>query len=415
MSTYRLTKEGRLYLKKGLPEKNLVKILKAGPLSITEAEKRVDNFNIALLWAKKNGWIELKFDQLVLVKEPKVIPEEIALKKIEEGEYVEPRLVDLLLKRKLIEKVVVGKVDRLVGKTVTNLTPELIKTGFWRKVKIKSYRVNTPAPKIYPGKIQPYRQIIDYVREKLINLGFEEVRGPLVELNFWNCDALFMPSDHPARGIHDIFMIKQPKFGNVDNKKLWRRIGMTHRNGWTTGSKGWGFWDPLFARRLILRSQCTAVSSRILAKLKEKDLPYKMFLIDRVFRPDVIDAKHFIEFEQCEGIVVAENLNLRHLLGYLKEIAEIFEAEKIRFKPTYFPFTEPSVELLTYIKGLGWVETGGAGIFRPEVTLPLGVDAPVLAWGLGIGRLAMIKLGVKDIRYLYSENLEWLRDKPLVS
>ena len=139
-----------------------------------------------------------------------------------------------------------------------------------------------------------------------------------------------------------------------------------------------------------------------------------MFVIDRVFRPDVIDAKHFIEFEQCEGIVVGEGLNFRHLLGYLSEIARFFGAERIRFKPSYFPFTEPSVEGFAYHEKLGWVEFAGAGIFRPEVTLPLGVSCPVLAWGLGIGRLALLRLGVDDIRYLYSTDLDWLRKKSVI-
>ena len=411
---YRLTKEGKEYLQKGLPEKNLIKLLKSGPLTIEEAEKKVERFNIALLWAKKKGWIELKFNQLVLVKEPESIPEETALRKIEKGEKIEPEILKTLIQRKLVEKVVVGKVDKLVGKKITNLTPELIKTGLWRKVIFKHYRVNVPAPKIYPGKIHPYRQVINQVRKKLINLGFKEVRGPLVELNFWNCDALFMPSDHPARGIHDIFTVKNPKFGKVLDKKLWKRIEATHKRGWVTGSKGWGFWDSTLAKRLILRSHGTAVSARTLARLKKEDLPCKVFMIDKVFRPDVIDSEHFIEFEHCEGIVVDENVNFVHLLGYLKEIAKIVGAKKVRFKPSYFPFTEPSVELQTYSKELGWVETGGAGVFRPEVTLPLGIDVPVLAWGIGIGRLAMSKLGVKDIRYLYSNDLEWLRNTPII-
>ena len=411
---YRLTKEGKEYLQKGLPEKNLIKLLKSGPLTIEEAEKKVERFNIALLWAKKKGWIELKFNQLVLVKEPESIPEETALRKIEKGEKIEPEILKTLIQRKLVEKVVVGKVDKLVGKKITNLTPELIKTGLWRKVIFKHYRVNVPAPKIYPGKIHPYRQVINQVRKKLINLGFKEVRGPLVELNFWNCDALFMPSDHPARGIHDIFTVKNPKFGKVLDKKLWKRVEATHKRGWVTGSKGWGFWDSTLAKRLILRSHGTAVSARTLAKLKKEDLPCKVFMIDKVFRPDVIDSEHFIEFEHCEGIVVDENVNFVHLLGYLKEIAKIVGAKKVRFKPSYFPFTEPSVELQTYSKELGWVETGGAGVFRPEVTLPLGIDVPVLAWGIGIGRLAMSKLGVKDIRYLYSNDLEWLRNTPII-
>lgn len=412
MATFVLTEEGRKYLKKGLPEKNLVRLLKRGSATIQEAEKQVENFNIALQWAKKKGWVELKFNQLVLVKEPESFPEEEALRRIDAGEEVEKETMKILLQRNLIEKVVKGEVDKLVGKEITNLTPDLIKTGVWKKVKFKPYDITTPRQKLSLGKLHFYRQFIDDVRERLIGMGFVEVHGPLVEMNFWNCDALFMPSDHPGRSIHDVFFLKEPKFGRVLEKNLWERVEKTHRNGWITGSTGWGFWDPELAKRLVLRSHGTAVSARTLSKLKKEDIPFKMFMIGKCFRPDVIDAKHSIEFEHCEGIVVGEGLNFRHLLWYLKEIASCAGVEKVRFKPSYFPFTEPSVELQAYMGD--WVEVGGAGIFRPEVTLPLGVEVPVLAWGIGIGRLAMMKVGLNDIRQLYSDSLELLSKKCLV-
>jgi phenylalanyl-tRNA synthetase alpha chain len=417
---YRLTKEGREYLKNGLPEKRLVDFLNSLPdkkIQIKEVVKIIKNFHIALKWAIEKKWVEKINEEIKLINYPKRIPEQEALEKIAFNEKVPDNILKILIERKLVERVsiTIEKLKKqIVGKEITDLTPELIKTGLWKKVIFKPYDVKLPGKKFYLGKKHPYRQVIDEVREKLISLGFQEVRGPLVELNFWNCDALFMPSDHPARSIHDIFMLKVPKRGKVLDKEIWKRVEATHKNGWITGSKGWGNWDFSLARKLILRSQCTSVSARVMYKLKKGDLPYKMFTIDRVFRPDVIDAKHFIEFEQCEGIVVGDGLNLRHLLGYLKEIALSVGAKKIRFKPSYFPFTEGSTELQIYLKGLGWVEIAGAGIFRPEVTLPLGIDVPVLAWGLGIGRLAMIKLNINDIRKLYSTDLEWLRNKELV-
>lgn len=417
MKKYELTQEGQEYLKKGLPEKQLVDILNKQSLKsmlFDEAKKSVGNFYIALQWALKNRWAKSFGKDLVLAKYPEKIPEQEALERIDKGEDTDQSLVNILLQRKLIRKIVTSEADKLVGKEVTNLTPQLLKSGLWKQVKFQKYDVNSPVSKVYPGKLHPYRQVIEEVREKLIGLGFVEAKGPLVELNFWNADALFMPSDHPARGIHDIFMVKEPKQGKVTDKDLWKRVEETHKKGWITGSKGWGNWDFELARKLVLRSQTTAVSARILSKLKIEDLPHKMFVIDRNFRPDVVDAKHAIDFDMCEGIVVGKDLTFRHLLGYLKEIAETVGAKQVRFKPSYFPFTEPSVEGVALIGDLGWVEFGGAGIFRPEVTLPLGIEVPVLAWGLGIGRLAMIKLGISDMRYLYSDNLDWLRNKEIV-
>lgn len=434
-----LTEEGIEYVRYGLPEKNLIQAIDSGINEISKIKDKIERAEIGIIWARKNGWIEIKEGKIFLTDAG-----EKAVRMITEGEELIKRLmvgrhrieeveniglVEDFIKRGIIKKVV--EVERNfflseLGKSLSEklkevveeigqLTPEIIKTGEWKNKKIRKYDVFLPAPKIYPGKIHPYRQIIDKIRKRLIGLGFVEARGPFVELNFWNCDALFMPSDHPARSVHDIYTVKNIKFGKVLDKELWERVEETHKNGWITGSKGWGNWDFDLARRLILRSHGTAVSSRTLYSLKGKKLPHKMFMIDRVFRPDVIDAKHFIEFEHCEGIVVGEDLNLRNLLGFLKEIAvAIMEVEKVRFKPSFFPFTEPSVEGIAYHPKLGWFEFGGAGIFRPEVTVPLGIEVPVLAWGLGIGRMAMVRLGVEDIRYLYSDDLNWLRNKELV-
>jgi phenylalanyl-tRNA synthetase alpha chain len=406
MAMFVLTEEGKNYLEKGLPERRLIELLKkVGRITLKEAEEQVENFDIALQWAKKKGFVELKFNELVLVKEPESFPEEEALKKIDAGEEVDEKILKILIQRNLVKKVVRGEVDKLIGKEVTNLSPELIKTGIWKKVKFKPYSITTPAQKLWFGKLHFYKEFLEEMKERLIGMGFVEARGPLVEMNFWNCDVLFMPSDHPSRSIHEVFFLKNPNTGKVLDKKLWERVRKTHE-------KGWGYWDPQLAKKLILRSHGTAISARTLYKLRKEDLPFKMFAIAKCFRPDVIDAKHHIEFEQCEGIVVEEGLNFRHLLWYLKEIASCVGVEKVRFKPTYFPFTEPSVELQGYVDG--WIELGGAGIFRPEVTLPLGIEFPVLAWGIGIGRLAMAKLGIKDIRDLYSEKLEVLSKKFLV-
>ncbi len=416
---YELTDEGRRYLRSGLPELRLVRILeKRGGVSLDELRSLLPELAIALAWAKRNGWVEVRGKIVRLLKVPRKYELQLALRSIEEGREVEADLLNLLLKRKLVQEVkrsVRDLAEEQLRAGINRLTPELLRSGLWRKAKLKPYDVRVIGSKRYPGKYHPYRRILDEVRERLIAMGFVEAKGPLVELNFWNCDALFMPSDHPARSIHDMFFVEYPREGKVLDKNLWKRVELTHRNGWKTGSCGWGNWDFSLARRLILRSHCTAVSARKLAELgKTGEIPHKMFVIDRVFRPDVIDAKHFIEFEQCEGIVVGEGLNFRHLLGYLSEIARFFGAERIRFKPSYFPFTEPSVEGFAYHEKLGWVEFAGAGIFRPEVTLPLGVSCPVLAWGLGIGRLALLRLGVDDIRYLYSTDLDWLRKKSVI-
>jgi len=292
----------------------------------------------------------------------------------------------------------------------------LIATGRWREVRLRRYNIKAPVAKVWPGKKHPYLRFLDELRERLVALGFKEMTGPIVELSFFNCDALYMPQNHPAREVHDMYFIKEPVYGSLKPyEEVLKNVKETHEDGWRTGSKGWGYrFSTLEASRLMLRSQTTALSARTLLS-RDLEIPGKYFAIARCYRPDVVDRTHLTEFNQVEGIVLGEELTLRDLLGILERFAvEIAEADKVRFRPGYFPFTEPSVELHAYKEGCGWLEFGGAGIFRPEVTLPLGVDVPVLAWGLGVDRIFMMKAGIDDIRYLFTQDLEWLRAKGVV-
>lgn len=420
---YKLTKEGGEYLRKGLPEKNLLASIKSG-VHILKAKKSInelkslENFVIALNWAKKNNWVRVKNEMIELtslgetaLKEKSQI--EIALETVDQSGKADVESVKILLNRRLIEEVKEKK-KKLKIKEIAQLTPDLIISGEWKKIPFRKYDINAPAPVIYPGKKQPYVQFIEDIKQKLTSLGFKEMKGPLVEMSFWNCDTLFTPQDHPAKGIHDIFFLKNPNTGKIENKNLINKVKKTHENGWITGSNGWGSkWEEEEALKLLMRSHTTAVSARTL--LEHGDEPGKYFTIDRNFRPDVIDASHLIEFYQCEGIVIGEKLNFKNLLGYLKEFANMLGIKDIRFKPGYFPFTEPSVEGFVKHPKLGWIEVLPAGLFRPELLKPLGIEkSQVLAWGLGIDRLAMIKLGINDIRQLFSEDLEFLRKTPLV-
>ncbi|MEM2875569.1 MAG: phenylalanine--tRNA ligase subunit alpha, partial [Candidatus Bathyarchaeia archaeon] len=222
--------------------------------------------------------------------------------------------------------------------------------------------------------------------------------------------------DHPAREIFDIYMVKDPKYGDLSRyEDLLRNVKETHESGWTTGSKGWRYeFSYKESSRLMLRGHGTALSARTLIS-KDLEVPGKYFSVVRCYRPELVDRTHLSEFNQVEGIVVDESLNLRDLLGVLSRFAiEIAGADDVKFRPDYFPFTEPSVELSAYKKGYGWMEFGGSGIFRPEVTEPLGIDVPVIAWGLGVDRLFMMKAGIDDIRLLFTEDLNWIRNQRLM-
>ena len=292
---------------------------------------------------------------------------------------------------------------------ISQLTPELLKDGSWRNRIFRKYSISLRPPRLAVGRRHPYREFLDSVKHKLTSMGFQEMRGELVETEFWDMDALYMPQFHPARAIHDVYFVKEPSHAKSIAEPFLSQVAQAHRDGGNTGSKGWNYqYDQERAKRLVLRSQGTAVSARTLAT--NPHVPGKFFSIARCFRYDQVDATHATDFFQVEGIVLGSDINFRTLLGLLKLFAtEMAQAKEIRFFPAYFPFTEPSVELHVRHPKLGWMELGGAGLFRSEVTVPLGVSVPVIAWGLGLDRMAMIALGIQDIRDLFTSDLEAVR------
>jgi phenylalanyl-tRNA synthetase alpha chain len=296
---------------------------------------------------------------------------------------------------------------------ISALTPEMLKQGTWKNKKFRAYNIALSPPRRSIGKKHPYKEFLDFVKYKFVGMGFTEMRGPLVENEFWDMDALFMPQFHPARNIHDVYFVKNPAMSRQIEQPFAKKVAAAHKDGGQTGSTGWRYaFDLERAKRLILRSQGTAVSARTLAS--DPQIPGKYFSIARCFRYDSVDATHAPDFYQVEGIVLGEDINFKQLLGLLKLFGqEIAKAGEFQFRPAYFPFTEPSVELHVKHPELGWMELGGAGIFRPEVTVPLGVNVPVIAWGLGLDRMAMVALGIRDIRDLFSRDLDFIRTKKI--
>jgi phenylalanyl-tRNA synthetase alpha chain len=300
------------------------------------------------------------------------------------------------------------KAAGITGDEIGALTPEMLENGSWKGKTFRSYNVKTPPVRLTPGRTNPYAKFLENVKDKLASLGFEEFDGPLVETEFWNSDALFMPQFHSARDIHDVYRVAEPEQAKAIDEPWLSNIASAHENGGKTGSRGWNYaFDREFTKRLILRSQGTVLSAKTLPKAK---IPGKYFGIVRCFRYDRVDATHLPDFYQTEGIVLGENVNLRTLLGMLDMFArEVAGAKEVKYVPGYFPFTEPSVEVHIKHPVLGWFELGGSGIFRPEVTESLGVNVPVAAWGIGIDRMALMALGLNDLRELFSYDIENVR------
>jgi phenylalanyl-tRNA synthetase alpha chain len=300
------------------------------------------------------------------------------------------------------------KAAGITGEEIGALTPEMLSDGSWKGKSFRSYNVKVPPARLISGRTNPYAQFLEGVKDKLASLGFEEFDGPLVETEFWNSDALFMPQFHSARDIHDVYRIAYPEHAKAIEEPWLSNVVETHENGGKSGSRGWSYaFDRDFTRRLILRSQGTVLSAKTLPKAK---IPGKYFGIVRCFRYDKVDATHLPDFYQTEGIVLGEDVNLKTLLGMLEMFAlEVAGAKEVKYVPGYFPFTEPSVEVHIKHPVLGWFELGGSGIFRPEVTESLGVHVPVAAWGIGIDRMALMALGLNDLRELFSYDIENVR------
>ena len=295
-----------------------------------------------------------------------------------------------------------------VVKERNSLTPEDLESGAWREITLRPYDVSLAAKDIYPAKIHPLRKVMEQTRRAFLEMGFSEVVSPMVESAFWNFDALFQPQDHPARDMQDTFYMLHPEQVGLPDAEIVDQVKRAHEDGGDTGSEGWGYqWSSERARQVVLRTHTTAATIRALSQ--NPDPPGKYFIVGWTFRNETISFKHLPVFHQVDGIVIDEEANLASLLGTLQEFYSKMGFGKVKFKPAFYPYTEPSVDVVVYMESRKkWIEMGGAGIFRPEVTEPLGCKYPVLAWGLGVERLAMLRCGFDDIRDLYRSNLDSL-------
>ena len=446
-----LDEEGKNYLKMGLPERQLLNLmLKEGIKEIIlkellkKSKLKPEIFYVGISNLNKRRWISQSKatgeNKLFLVVDefPQTDVEKF-LKKFEENSILdysklsnaEVKLLDTLNKRKLLErtrktnrilylteggkKIAVSKIKELTQ--VSKITSDMLSSGTWKNLDLKPFDVTKPGPILKAGKIHPLTNLINEIREIFLSMGFTEIRGPIIESAFYNFDALFQPQDHPAREMQDTFYLNNPKTAKLPGKDRVKAVQDMHENGGESGSTGWGYkWDIETAKKTVLRTHTTATTMRRLAEFYRNNdkVPVKVFCIDRVFRNEKVDKSHLAEFTQIEGIVIDNNVTLCDLIGLLSEFYRKMGFKKIITRPGFFPYTEPSMEVSVYYDKFGeWLEMGGSGIFRPEVTYPWGLKEPtrVLAWGQGLERIAIPYYGRKDIRDFYVNPLNWLRQQ----
>lgn len=430
---------GIYYKKHNLPERNLLLLIESNNyVPLEEAQKLSklsDNeFKVSLGVLKSKALINLSNGKLSLNAKK----EEITKKSFEEHlldilpiekdklqpeqlfafENLKKRKDIIEIKEKKINEIELTEIGKhLAGKEIKSDlieedTQEIIRD--WKRGnKFRAYDIEAPVPAINGGKRHFVNEAIEKGKRIWLDMGFKEMTGSKAVTSFWNFDALFTAQDHPVREMHDTFFIKDAIGRLPADKELIRKVKEAHENG-VGGSKGWRYkWNEETAKKVLIRTHTTVLSAQTLSKLKKSDLPAKFFSIGKCFRNETVDWKHGFEFNQTEGIVIDPNANLRHLIGYLKEFAQKMGYSKIKIYPSFFPYTEPSVEGYVWNeKKKEWLEVLAAGIFRPEVTLPLlGTAMPVLAWGPGFDRLMMAAYAIEDMRELYANDIKILRTK----
>ena len=393
-------------LKNGLPERKLMDLIKDKPKTFDEIRTVLSGagFNAAIANAKKNGWVKIdktESGSRISIKEKSIeTPEEklisfIGEKSIPEEQIENKLALKFLLQRPdyIIENTEKSKIVSLTEKA-SKIDSTLSDSG--------AIDVEANVPPVFAARTHPLKDTIDEIREIFVKLGFSEIQGNLTQSSFWNFDALFTPQDHPARELQDTFYLENIKSEKPATPKQIKQVSTSHSQNWRYN------WKLSESQKMVLRTHTTCTTIKYLAEKKPDEA--RVFSLGRVFRNEKLSYKHLVEFNQIEGIVSGNNTTLRDLMGIQKEFYKQLGLTKIKFWPTFFPYTEPSLQTMVYNEKLGkWVELFGMGIFRPEVTKPLGITKPVLAWGGGIERIAMLKYDLDDVREFYNNNLNWLR------
>ena len=396
-SMYSLDKNGLESLENGLPERRLLDLLADGPKSISYLQKELGVvFGAAIGLARKNNWISTSADQISLDNKPEYIPGEKTLLQIGSVKIAEDQVdrndLDALQK----------KPDFIIQDVIKTLEITLSPAAESIDLTHTGIDVEAQVPSTVVARTHPLKDTIDEIREIFVTLGFSEIIGNMTQSSFWNFDALFTPQDHPARELQDTFYLDGISAKNIATALQINKVSQSHTKHWQYP------WDIKAAQKMVLRTHTTCVTIKHLAQNKLDDA--RVFSLGRVFRNEKVSYKHLVEFNQVEGVVVGKGATLRDLMGIQREFYKRIGITKIKFWPTFFPYTEPSLQTMVYNERLGkWIELFGMGIFRPEVTRPLGIKEPVLAWGGGIERIAMLKYCLDDVREFYANNLSWLR------
>jgi len=434
---WKLTDEGEEYATKGSPEAIVYSLVGADGSDKDEIDKLAGALaKVGLSQCMQLKWLRIDKEKGgKIFKEASSVVDSVKdqLVAIKAGTLPAKADLDKLKKRKLVApanyksyKVTKGaSYAPTRSKAAADITMEMMMDGSWRTQRFKPYNFDALGQDPAAGRLHPLLKVRAQFREIFLEMGFEEMpTDRFVESSFWNFDALFQPQAHPARDMQDTFFIKDPAKTLTTPPDYVAKVKSTHERGECAtggpqdpaatpiGSLGYrNSWSMAEAEKNLLRTHTTAISAQMLHRLASKDKfePKKYFSIDRVFRNETLDATHLAEFHQIEGLVVDKNLALGDLMGMIQAFFAKLGLTEIRFKPTYNPYTEPSMEIFHWHHGLNkWVEIGNSGMFRPEMLRPMGFpeDVSCIAWGLSLERPTMILYGIDNIRDLFGHKVD---------
>lgn len=282
---------------------------------------------------------------------------------------------------------ILNGLQKNIIESIDNKKSSLEETYLNEKLKNEALDITLPTRPENIGRIHPLSKTMDEVISIFAQMGFTVAEGPDIESDFYNFTALNIPQEHPARQEHDTFYFNEDENGE----------------------------------RKVLRTHTSPVQIRTMEKLKP---PLRVIVPGRTYRSDH-DATHSPMFHQCEGLVIGDNLNMSHLKGCLIDFCRIFfgvDDLPVRFRPSYFPFTEPSAEVdigcsrksgeLIIGEGDEWLEILGSGMVNPRVLQNCGLDPNEhqgFAFGMGLERVAMLKYGIPDLRPFFDSDLRWMK------
>ncbi|KAG4979528.1 hypothetical protein JHK85_033486 [Glycine max] len=416
--TWVLTDEGKTYATVGSPEVQLFLAVPQEGISKEELQKKLDPsvFKIGCAQAAKNKWVDM--GKQLMSRKVQHVDDKVKdlLLQIQQGLNIGSDEIKALKVRKLIVPQTWKGYSLKRGpnyapkrkKVVTDLTRDNFQSGEWKELEFKEYNYSAKGTCSAETDFPLHGVILNptgYMSALALNLHLNVLIG-----SFWNFDALFQPQQHPARDSHDTFFLETPSTTKILPEDYVQRVRQVHESG-GYGSRGYAYdWKREEANKNLLRTHTTAVSSRMLYQLAQKPFaPKKYFSIDRVFRNEAVDRTHLAEFHQIEGLVCDLGLTLCDLIGVLHDFFSRLGMTKLKFKPAYNPYTEPSMEIFSYHEGFKkWVEVGNSGMFRPEMLQPMGLpeDVQVIAWGLSLERPTMILYGIDNIRDLFGHKVD---------